>query len=151
MKFRYASYKPQVASVDMTPMIDIVFNLLLFFLCSSSYVQHATIEIKLPEASNTVEMQGQPVTVDLTRTDVISVNGKRVNSIEELTDTLKAAYPPDSKKEKPLLIRADAFAFHGRVIAILDIARGIGVRTLNVETIPEDKTGRNPQPAARHP
>jgi biopolymer transport protein ExbD len=120
--------------IDMTPMIDIVFNLLLFFLLSSSYVQHSSLEVKLPQSTQSRELEGEAVVVDLTRDDRIFFNGKLV-TLDELRAAMVTAYP-EPGSDKPLLIRADAQAMHGRVIAILDIARAQKVKALNIATMP---------------
>lgn len=115
-------------------MIDIVFNLLLFFLLSSSYVQHSAMEVNLPEASNTPALEGEAVVVDITRDDRFFLQGKEV-TLDELKAGISSQYTSPST-DKPLLIRADAKAFHGRVVALLDLARGLGVKSLNVATVP---------------
>ncbi len=140
MRFRYASTPAgsDRPTIDMTPMIDIVFNLLLFFLLSSSFVQHTSLEVKLPQASTSVSFEGEAVVVELTRDDRIFVQGKEV-SLPDLPGRLKELYP-DPESGKPLLIRADEHVFHGRVVTLLDIARSVGVSQLNVATIPS-KTG----------
>jgi biopolymer transport protein ExbD len=125
--------------IDMTPMIDIVFNLLLFFLLSSSYVQHSSLEVKLPESTTSKELEGEAVVVDVTRDDRIFFNGKALD-FEGLRAAMSTAYP-EPGSDKPLLIRADAQALHGRVIAILDIARERKVKALNIATMPDAAAG----------
>jgi biopolymer transport protein ExbD len=134
MRFRYAAQQGLKPGSDMTPMIDIVFNLLLFFLLSSSYVQHTALEVRLPEATSAPSIEGEAVVVELTRDDRLFFQSKEV-TLEELRAGMREAYP-EKGSTRPLLIRADAQAFHGRVVALLDIARDLGVSSLNVATIP---------------
>lgn len=143
MKFSSMVGGKPTPGIDMTPMIDIIFNLLLFFLLSSSFVEHTSMEVKLPRASTSQSFEGEAVVVELTRDDRLFLQGTPV-TLEELKARMKELYTtPDDPK--PLLVRADAQALHGRVVAILDIARAVGVKALNVATVPE---GTSPAPSA---
>lgn len=140
MKFSAVVSSKASPTIDMTPMIDIVFNLLLFFILSSSFVEHTSMEVKLPRASTSQAFEGEAVVVELTRDDHLFLQGKEV-SVDDLRTTMHQLYQ-DPENGKPLLVRADAQALHGRVVAILDIAREVGVKALNVATLPEESPAR---------
>lgn len=138
MRFKYAgTLNSPKAPIDMTPMIDIVFNLLLFFVLSSSYVQHTSMEVKLPQASTSAAIEGDIVVIELTRDERIFLQGKEV-FLSEIEAKLREYYP-EPNLPKPLLIRADEYARHGSVIALLDISRRVGITSLNVATIQKEK------------
>lgn len=130
----------------MTPMIDIVFNLLLFFLLSTSYIQHSAMEVQLPKATTATNIENQVVVVELTAKDNIFLDGKEMLPAaagETGLDTLKAELTkiytsPDV--QRPLLIRADEDAVHGHVVALMDIARELGVKSLNIATLPQEQS-----------
>lgn len=134
MKLSNMVAQKSASTIDMTPMIDIVFNLLLFFILSSSYVQHSSLEVKLPDSTTSAAVQGEAVVVDLTSEDKIFFNRKEVD-LEGLRAAMAEAYA-DTSTDRPLLVRADAQAMHGKVVAILDIARQQKVKALNIATIP---------------
>lgn len=136
--------------MDMTPMIDIIFNLLLFFILSSSYVQHTAIEIKVPSASSGTSVEGDMVAVELTKDDRLFLGGKEI-VFDELEPKLRELYPAgsDTTVVKPMLVRADAMAYHSRVVAILDVAKKVGVRALAVETVAEEKEKAAPTSRGR--
>lgn len=138
MRFRY---KPAVADdrkIDMTPIIDIVFNLLLFFLLSSSYVQHTAIDVKLPESTTGEKMESEPVIIEITRDERIFIDGEATN-FEGLRLSLGEKYADAVEEPRPLLIRADAYAYHGRIVTVLDLARELGITALNIETLPSER------------
>lgn len=135
MRFKYATYQaPSTSSIDMTPMIDIVFNLLLFFLLSTSYVQHSSLEVKIPYASTATAVENQVIVVDLTRDDRLFLQGEEM-TLEALRAELTKLYEKD--KSRALLIRADEDAVHGHVVALLDLSREVGVTELNIATVPQ--------------
>ncbi|RMH55347.1 MAG: biopolymer transporter ExbD [Candidatus Hydrogenedentota bacterium] len=135
--------------MDMTPIIDIVFNLLLFFLLSSSYVQHSALDVKLPKAATSEGVEGEVVIVELNRQDQIFLQGKPVEGLEDLEKRLGAIYSnAGAEEKKPLLIRADEFVYHGRVVSVLDIARKVGVQSLNVATVPSEEEPSSSDPNA---
>ena len=138
MRFKYAGAAySQRAPIDMTPMLDIVFNLLLFFLLSSSFVQHTSIEVKLPKTASSTPVEGEVVVIELTSSERIFLQGKEL-SLQDLPSKLKELYS-GSDLQRPLLIRADEHAYHGGVVALLDIAREVGVTSLNVATMQTDR------------
>lgn len=147
MKFSDIVAAKPAPGIDMTPMIDIVFNLLLFFLLSSSFVEHTSMEVKLPRASTSQSFEGEAVVVELTRDDQLFLQGKAV-SLDELRNRMKELYA-NPEEPRPLLVRADAQALHGRVVAVLDIARTVGVKALNVATLPEGGADAGAVPGAR--
>lgn len=137
MRFKYAGLQSSTPNIDMTPMIDIVFNLLLFFLLSSSYVQHTTIDVRLPVAKTSKPVESEIVLLELHRDERMMLQGEPI-VFDELAAKLAALYPAE-QLDKPLLVRADAQSYHGHVVAILDAAREIGVKSLNIETLPPAK------------
>lgn len=134
MRFKYATYgAANTPAMDMTPMIDIIFNLLLFFILSTSYIQHSAMEVSLPQATTATVLENQVVVVDLTRDDRIYLQGEEM-TLDHLKTELEKIYSADISR--PLLVRADQDAIHGHVVAILDLSRKIGIKTLNIATLP---------------
>lgn len=137
MRFKYSSRTPQTSVIDMTPMIDIVFNLLLFFLLSTSYVQHSAIQIALPIASTAKAMENEVVVLDLTEDQRIYLNEIKIEGMDILRVEMGRIYSDSEALERrPLLVRADAQARHEHVVALLDFVRDIGVKSYFVATLP---------------
>lgn len=137
MRFKYAAQQGLKPGSDMTPMIDIIFNLLLFFILSSSYVQNTALEIRLPETTSAANFEGEAIVVELRQDESLLFQSKQV-TFDELRQEMRAVYP-EPGSTRPLLIRADLNAKHGHVVAILDLAREFGVSSLNVATIPVER------------
>ncbi|MBE0500894.1 MAG: biopolymer transporter ExbD [Desulfuromonadales bacterium] len=107
--------------VDLTPMIDVVFLLLIFFMISTTFVETSGLSIKLPEASTTLaDQEPKEIKVYLSKEGVITVD-KQEMSVEALKAHLKSF----GKKggEMTFLLYADKEALHGRVVELMDSAK----------------------------
>lgn len=129
-------------SVNLTPLIDVVFLLLIFFMVSTTFTEETHLSIDLPEAV------GNPQTDTSDRLDVLisaegsySVNGQALvnNKSETLKSALKKLSEGDSKL--PLTITADAKTPHQAVVTAMDAAGQLGFVKLSITT-------REPQAAA---
>ena len=118
----------------MTPLIDTVFNLLIFFLLTSSYVFQPGIKINLPKAVTSEVLKEEPLVITVTSEDAIYLNDK-IATVQELISKLKKI----SKEKGTLLIKADKKASVGRVVEIWDMCREAGVPQVNIATSQEQK------------
>lgn len=130
-------------SVNLTPLIDVVFLLLIFFMVSTTFTEETHLSIDLPEAV------GDPQTDTSDRLDVLisaegsySVNGQALvnNKAETLKSALQKLSHGDIKL--PLTITADAKTPHQAVVTAMDAAGQLGFVKLSITT-------REPQAAAQ--
>ena len=121
MRFKRRERKIK-AEFNMTPLIDMVFNLLIFFLLTSSYVFQPGIKINLPKAVTSEVLKEEPLVITVTSEDAIYLNDK-IATVQELISKLKKV----SKEKGTLLIKADKKASVGRVVEIWDMCREAGV------------------------
>lgn len=132
MKLRQTlKHKDGPSLIDLAPMTDMVFQVLLFFILSSSFMVEPGIKVNLPK-SQTSELQVQQkliITVDSQQQ--IYVDNKPV-SIDELEQKLKLMLPYYS--EQIVVIRADKTVPHGLVVKILDISKIAGAKKLAIAT-----------------
>jgi len=128
---RTLKHKDGPSLIDLAPMTDMVFQVLLFFILSSSFMVEPGIKVNLPK-SQTSELQVQQkliITVDSQQQ--IYVDNKPV-SIDELEQKLKLMLPYYS--EQIVVIRADKTVPHGLVVKILDISKIAGAKKLAIAT-----------------
>ena len=124
------------AVVDLTPLIDIVFQLLIFFLLTATFQVNPSFQVKLPKAQNrdtTAQPKSVVVTVD--PSGVMEVDGNRVDARELALRLCKAA--EESKGEDGTIsvgvnIRADESTPHRHVVGVMDAARGCGLQRLGI-------------------
>ena len=128
--------------ITLTPLIDVVFLLLIFFMVSTTFSRHAEIEIELPEASPE-QSEDRPDILEI----VIDIKGRYfVNGrplVNTQTETLKKALreAAGGRKSPPLIISADANTPHQAVITAMDAARQIGFTHLSFATSQAEEGG----------
>ena len=114
--------------LDITPLIDCVFLLLIFFMLTSSFVKPAGIKVSLPKTVTADVLQEEKFVVVVSADDIIYLEEKAV-SLDDLRERLKQA------KVDSILIKADKRASLGRVIEIWDLCREIGIERVNIATV----------------
>ena len=118
--------------IDIAPLIDMVFQLLIFFMLTSSFVMQPGIKINLPKAVTSEVVKYENIEVIVSGENVIYLNGK-VTTTQELEALLKQV----AKREQPILIKADRRASLGRVVEIWDMCRDLGIKQINIATSQE--------------
>jgi biopolymer transport protein ExbD len=115
--------------IDIAPLIDIVFQLLIFFMLTSSFVMQPGIRVNLPKAVTSEVVKFENIDILVTSENVTYLNGKVVTN-QELKNLLKQA----AKRNQTILIKADKRASLGRVVEIWDLARDLGITQINIAT-----------------
>ena len=130
MRFkRHTKLESGLSQVDIAPLIDVVFLLLIFFMLSSSFTLQSGINVKLPKTVTSDAIKNENVVVTITRENVIYLNDA-VITLKELNQALSQF----SGKERPLLIKADRRASVGRVVDVWDLCRNLGIERINIAT-----------------
>lgn len=139
MNFR--EKKREKLEITLTPMIDVVFLLLIFFMVTTTFSRETAIKINLPEASGEERLE-TPKVINLTidADGVYYVNNQQV--INQKKSTLKKAILDVSgnTRDIPFIISADAKTPHQSVIRVLDVASQIGFTkvTFAAQNIPNE-------------
>lgn len=126
---RHMELESGLKQIDIAPLIDMVFQLLIFFMLTSSFVMQPGIKINLPKAVTSEIVKIEKIEIAVSAENVTYFNNKVV-STPELKNLLKLA----AKKQQPILIKADKRAFLGRVVEIWDICRDLGITQINIAT-----------------
>ena len=126
-------------SINMTPPIDVMFLLLIFFMVSSTFREDLAIDITLPRAESAAiqDITAKEITVD--EAGAAYFEGRAVTE-QELREALAAVLA--EKPDATLVLRADDRADFGRVLRVIDIARDLNVANL---IIPTDLLEENPE------
>ncbi|MFO7983750.1 MAG: biopolymer transporter ExbD [Desulfuromonadales bacterium] len=121
---------------ELTPMVDVVFLLLIFFMISTTFVEQPGISVQLPEStSQQVEREPEEIKVYLDEEGQIYLKEEPV-SLEQLQNQLSDL--GDQASKTTFFLMADAEARHGLVVRIMDAAKEAGFLKLAVAT--EKKT-----------
>ena len=119
--------------LELTPLIDVVFLLLIFFMVSTTFVnQPAGLQVELPRSENRdVIPEGTDVSVHLSADGRVFVEEEPV-AAEQLRERLAAVALEDPTTM--VVLRADASLAHGRVVQVMDLARDLGLRNFAIAT-----------------
>lgn len=122
------------ANVDMTPMIDIVFQLIVFFLVSTTFAVVPGIKLNLPQSTTSEGTSVQGITIYADKDGVMFFNDKEV-SMENLGQELLSFDIGTSKKEEfPVSLEADSEVTNGTIVKIFDVIRQSGFSLINLRT-----------------
>ena len=133
MKFRKDRKEP--VGVNLTPLIEVVFLLLIFFMVSTSFTRENRMNISLPEADGQAAVSdNEGITLQVNQGGVYAVDGKLLaaSTIETLTEGLRIQ--ADGDFDQNLVIVADAEATHQSVITAMDVAGKLGFVNLRIAT-----------------
>lgn len=125
--------------INLTSLIDVVFLLLIFFMVSTTFEQHAMLRLDLPEAS-TAESESMPDVVELVITDEGRLYIGEKALVDDRRATLQAAIAEqfEANPDAVLVIRADGEAPHRLVVRALDSAAAEGINRVSIATVEED-------------
>jgi len=122
---------------NLTPLIDIVFLLLVFFMLTAHFVTDEGLPIELPEAESAISLEDQePLEIKITNAGQITFAGQQVQ-IEGLNDYLRPLLA--AKKEKRVLIRGDKDVGLGDSVKVIDAARMAGATGVDIVTEQPDR------------
>ena len=126
--------------IELTPLIDVVFLLLIFFMISTTFTKETSLKINLPESTGEAVTQ-QPLSVEVqigaeSQYAIASESdGAAKALINSNRDTLKRALSEfQSQQQLLLIIRADRQAPHEAVIKVMDVAQELGLTNVTFAT-----------------
>jgi biopolymer transport protein ExbD len=134
MKFRR---RPRTeVSIELTPLIDVVFLLLIFFMVSTTFIRETQLDLNLPEATGDLQqLEDQNIVVTIAEDGTYAVNDQAlVNS--QLATLMRALQQQMGENDAPkqLIITADANATHQAVVRAMDAAGQVGLTSLSITT-----------------
>jgi biopolymer transport protein ExbD len=132
MRFRkHVEFEHGLKQIDIAPLIDIIFLLLIFFMLTSSFILQPGIPVKLSKAVTSEALrQGRSLVINLTIEGKIYCNGQEIKPSQALKSLLTRA----AQQNSAVLIKADQRASLGKVVEIWDMARETGVAVINIAT-----------------
>lgn len=130
MRFkRHSKLEKGPRQIDIAPLVDVIFQLLIFFMLSSSFTFQSGINVKLPRAVTSDVIKDDNTIVTISSENVLYLNGSII-SIKDLREKLK----PVAELQRPLLIKADRRASMGRIVDVWDLCRNLGIERINIAT-----------------
>jgi biopolymer transport protein ExbD len=133
---RFRRTQRRSSGINLTPLIDVVFLLLIFFMVSTTFTRETRLSVELPEADGQAATEELPrqLEVLVDREGSYAVNGDLLvnRKIETIMSALELASRAD--KSMPITIIADAEAPHRAVVSVMDAAGRLGFSQLSIAT-----------------
>jgi biopolymer transport protein ExbD len=119
------------AQIDLTPMLDVVFIMLIFFIVTASFIKEAGVEVNRPEASTSEPKENVNILVAITATNEIWMDKRRIDvrAVRANIERLHAENPKGA-----VVIQADNESNTETVAGVLDAAREAGVYDVSLST-----------------
>ena len=117
------------SEVNLTPMLDVVFIMLIFFIVTASFVKESGIEISRPGASTAVRKERGNILIAISANDQIWMNRRQVDprALRANIERMHAENPQGA-----VIIQADKDAKTGLLVKVMDAARSAGVKNVSL-------------------
>lgn len=132
MKQHFANLvEEEESQIDMTPMLDVVFIMLIFFIVTASFVKEAGIDVNRPDAATAVQKSRANILVAISENNEVWINKRQIDirAVQANIERLYAENPQGS-----VVIQADEQANTKTLIEVMDAARSAGVFDVSVAT-----------------
>ena len=134
-------HKEETVEVNLTPLIDVVFLLLIFFMVSTTFDRHAKLKVSLPESTEkaTQQQNSDALILSIDAKGNYFLNDRQI--VNQQLETLKQAIlktigdDVDNIGNIALVLRADANTPHQSVVRAMDAASQLGLSKLSIATV----------------
>ena len=121
--------------VNLTPLIDVVFLLLIFFMVTTTFNQQAELRVDLPEASSEEQsLEVIPIEITIDKLGAYYVNGAGLANNEATTLMQSLQKIINDDKDRGVIISADATTPHQAVITAMDTVARLGISKVSIAT-----------------
>lgn len=120
--------------IDISPMMDMTFILLIFFVVTSTFTRETGIDVSKPKASSAKELSRESILIGVTRQGTIHINETQVNlsSLQTILRQMMAESP-----DRPVIIVSDRDAPSGKIVDVLDECNLAHVRKVSISAAKE--------------
>ncbi len=126
---RRRTREQEESEIDITPMLDVVFIMLIFFIVTASFVKEAGIDVNRPDASTAEVKERGNILVAITENNQVWIDRRQVDvrSVRANIERLRAENP-----EGAVVVQADKNSKNGLLVKVMDAARLAGVENVSL-------------------
>ncbi len=130
-RFRHSTSTENPSSIDISPLIDVVFLLLIFFIVTTVFVKETGVEISKPRAASSVDLDRQAILIAVTAESRVWQGGREIghDGVRAVVAALLEETP-----DSPVIIRADATAPTEATVRVIDSAKLAGASSVSLAT-----------------
>jgi biopolymer transport protein ExbD len=122
------------SNLNLVPMVDVVFQLVLFFLVSTTFVLAPGIKLTLPASGTAESVVMQLMLVTIVSPREVYLNKERFGGLPELADRVSGMPEADRKQIDSVIIEADQDTSYGLMVQALDVLRKNGFKNVGLRT-----------------
>jgi biopolymer transport protein ExbD len=128
---RFSSPSEESEEINLSPLIDMVFILLIFFIVTTVFVEETGIDVNKPEAASAVDLDKQSILIALTPKGEVVYGGRDigVNGVRSLVQRLTRDDP-----DMPVILQADKAVSTERLVRVIDESKLGGAQVVNIST-----------------
>jgi len=115
-------------SLDISPLMDVAFQLIIFFAVTTTFLEQTGMQLELPESTTATAEETSPIEVSVTEDGTIRFQGEVV-SVEQLESEIAALPAIDKAK---ITVRADRHVEYGLIVSVIDALRKAGAEGLSL-------------------
>ncbi len=129
MRRRHVSPDSDDSAIDLTPMLDVVFIMLIFFVVTASFVKEAGIDVSRPFAQTAVMPVSGNILIGISEGNEVWIENRRVDirAVRANVERLHAEHPQGA-----VIIQADKSSSTGLLVEVMDQVRMAGVKNLSI-------------------
>lgn len=128
-RYRHSPLESTTTTVDISPLIDVVFLLLIFFIVTTVFVKETGVEVSKPRAASAEDLQKRAILLAVTDEGRVWHGGREIG-VDGVRAVVSAMLEEDP--ELPVVIRGDENAAHGKVVGVIDAAKLAGAESVSV-------------------
>lgn len=129
MKYRRSlSDTEELTDINISPLIDMVFILLIFFIVTTVFVEETGVEVDKPQAASAVNLEKNSILIAITAKGEVVYDGANVgvNGVQAIVRRLM------QKEKLPVILQVDEAATAGLVVRVIDAAKLAGAKSVNI-------------------
>lgn len=131
-RFRHFNGQDANASeINISPLIDVVFILLIFFIVTTVFVEETGVNVDKPRAASAQDLEKNSILIAVTSNGQVYQGGRSIG-VSGVRSVVAAMLEVDD--QMPVIIQGDASANHGIIVSVIDAAKLAGARTVNLAT-----------------
>jgi biopolymer transport protein ExbD len=131
----FLDYKPhhrREATIDIAPLMDMVFILLIFFIVTSTFTRETGVEVSKPQAQSASHLEKENILIAITRDGTIHIDERQVD-LAGLADVIKGILSKNPEREAVLI--ADKDAMTGKLVSVIDACTVAGVKKVSIAAL----------------
>lgn len=123
------SEQEEDSGIDLTPMLDVVFIMLIFFIVTTSFVKESGVQVNRPKAATAVKKDRANIMIAITEVGEIWIQKRKVDvrSVRANVERLRAETPEGS-----VVIQADKKSKNGLLVQVMDQIRSAGIQNISI-------------------